>query len=79
MSMTSYYDIVLALIPLTLVGTTVVLFGAGLSVTTAVPIGAALSVLLIGHAMFMRAPVSAPSSAGASEVSAQGVADITAD
>lgn len=55
--MTGYYDLVLGLIPLALVGITGVLTLVGIDFTTAVPLGATVSVALIGHAMFVRAPV----------------------
>lgn len=55
--MTGYYDLVLGLIPLALVGITGVLTVAGLSITVAVPAAATVSVGLIGHAMFVRSPV----------------------
>lgn len=57
--MTGYYDAILGLIPLALLGITGVLTLAGLELTTAVPVGATVSVGLIGHAMFVRAPVDA--------------------
>lgn len=56
--MTGYYDIVLGLIPLALVGITGSLLGLGLELTTAVPVSAMAAVALIGHAMFVRTPVS---------------------
>jgi len=62
--MTGYYDAILGLIPLALVGITGVLTVAGIELTTAVPVGATVSVGLIGHAMFVRAPVD-PEPAGA--------------
>ena len=52
-----YYDYVLVLIPLALLGLTGVLTLTGLALTTAVPLAAAVSAGVIGHAMFMRAPV----------------------
>lgn len=55
--MTGYYDLILGLIPLALLGITGVLTLAGIDFTTAVPVGATVSVALIGHAMFVRAPV----------------------
>lgn len=70
--MTGYYDAVLGLIPLALIGVTGILVLAGMEVTTAVPLAATVSVALIGHAMFVRAPVdpaptsSAPASGSAS-------------
>lgn len=58
--MTGYYDIVLGLIPLALVGITASLLGFGLELTTAVPAASLVAVGLIGHAMFVRAPVDVP-------------------
>jgi hypothetical protein len=66
--MAGYYDVVLGLIPLALLGTTGLLTFAGVDLTTAVPLGATVSVGLIGHAMFVRAPVdSAPPATESSE------------
>lgn len=62
--MLSYYDLILALIPLVLGGVSGVLSFIGLSLTQAVPIAATLAVALILHAMFVRAPVSAAPRAG---------------
>ena len=60
--MTGYYDIVLGLIPLTLAGIAGTLSVVGFSLTTAVPLASIVAVALIGHAMFVRAPVdTAPS------------------
>lgn len=55
--MMGYYDLVLGLIPFGLgsIATTLYLFG--LEVTVAVPIASLFAVFLIGHAMFVRAPV----------------------
>lgn len=58
--MTGYYDLVLGLIPLALAGITGVLVFSGLELTTAVPLASIVSVGLIGHAMFVRAPVDSP-------------------
>ena len=55
--MTGYYDLILGLIPLALVGVTGAFSIAGLALTTAVPLGAFVSVLLIGHALFVNGPV----------------------
>lgn len=76
--MTSYYDLVLALIPLTLLGGTLGLLAVGMSFTAAIPVGAALSVLLIGHAMFVRSPVTYPVSAS-SETQSPAVGDVVFD
>ena len=55
--MAGYYDIVLGLIPVALLGVTAALSIVGVSVTSAVPIGALFAIGLIGHAMFVNAPV----------------------
>ncbi|RQG96252.1 hypothetical protein [Natrarchaeobius oligotrophus] len=54
--MTGYYDIVLGLIPVALLGITAALILVGLSLTAAVPIGAFAAMVIIGHAMFVRTP-----------------------
>ncbi len=59
--MTTYYDIILGLIPLALIGVAGTLSLAGFGLTTAVPIGALVAVALIGHALFVRSPVDQPS------------------
>ena len=55
--MAGYYDIVLGLIPVALLGVTAALSIVGVSVTSAVPIGALFAIGLIGHAMFVNAPI----------------------
>ena len=55
--MTGYYDYVLGLIPLALIGLTGGLAQTSLSLTQAVPIAAAVAAGIIGHAMFVRTPV----------------------
>jgi len=55
--MTGYYDIVLGLIPLAMAGITGGLVLAGFALTTAIPLASVVAVGLIGHAMFVRAPV----------------------
>lgn len=56
--MTGYYDIVLGLIPVSLIGGTAALTTLGnLALQSAIPVAAVLCVLLIGHAMFVNAPV----------------------
>lgn len=52
----NYYDFVLALIPLTVVGIAVALVGVGVELSFAVPVGALAVLPVIGHAMFVRAP-----------------------
>lgn len=56
--MVSYYDAVLALIPLAIAGLTAMLSLVGLSLIQAVPVASTVAALLIGHAMFVRSPVS---------------------
>jgi hypothetical protein len=55
--MTGYYDYVLGLIPVSLVVITGALSLAGFQLTTAVPLGSLVAVGLVGHAMFVNAPV----------------------
>ncbi|SFC36030.1 hypothetical protein SAMN05444422_107192 [Halobiforma haloterrestris] len=57
--MTGYYDIVLGLIPVALLGITAALLVVGMSFTTAVPIGAFVAMGIIGHAMFVNTPADA--------------------
>jgi hypothetical protein len=58
--MTGYYDIVLGLIPLSLAGLTAILLAAGMSLSVSVPIASVAAFGLMGHAMFVNAPVAAP-------------------
>ncbi|SFH47315.1 hypothetical protein SAMN04488066_10530 [Halorubrum aquaticum] len=55
--MSRYYDYVLGLIPAALIGVTAFLNLVGLSLTAAVPVGAGIALALMGHAMFVRAPL----------------------
>jgi hypothetical protein len=54
--MTSYYDIVLGLIPLALFGIAGPLVLLGVQAVVAVPAAALVSVGLIGHALFVNGP-----------------------
>lgn len=56
--MPGYYDLVLGLIPLSLAGISGVLVAAGTTLTLAIPLAGVIAIALIGHAMFVRAPVS---------------------
>ncbi|WP_433624820.1 hypothetical protein [Halomicrococcus sp. NG-SE-24] len=60
--MTRYYDFILGLIPLALVSVTAALNVVGVALSTAVPLGAGVSVLLVGHALFVNGPVDTASS-----------------
>lgn len=55
--MTGYYDLVLGLIPVTLLGVSGTLSFAGVSLTSAVTVAAAVGVLIVAHALFVNAPV----------------------
>jgi len=55
--MTGYYDLILGLIPLSLLGITAAMSAIGVSVTAAVPLAATVPVALIGHALFVNGPV----------------------
>lgn len=67
--MTLYYDLVLGLIPLVMASVSGALVVAGLALTVAIPIAGLFAMALIGHAMFVRAPVatSAPPAADSTE------------
>jgi hypothetical protein len=56
-SMTGYYDYVLGLIPVALIGVTASLTLVGLSVISALPFGAVAAGTVMAHAMFVRNPV----------------------
>ncbi len=72
--MTGYYDYILGLIPLTLLGITGTLTVAGLQLTTAVPMAAGMAALLTGHALFVNGP-SSPSPARLDEHAGPNAAD----
>ena len=77
--MTGYYDLVLGLIPLALVGITGTLTVAGLSLTTAVPLAATVAVGLIGHAMFVNGPVESTSPTTSTTSTSTSVGPVNAD
>ena len=56
--MMGYYDIVLGLIPVSLVGVTTSLIIIGLPLTVAVLPASMIALGLMGHAMFINSPVS---------------------
>lgn len=61
--MMDYYDLVLGLVPLSLLGVTGGLYGLGVDLTIAVPLAAAMSAAVIGHGLFVNAPVEKRSTA----------------
>ncbi|CAI49991.1 uncharacterized protein NP_3800A [Natronomonas pharaonis DSM 2160] len=54
--MTGYYDIVLGLIPASLIGLTALFVFGGLSLSASVPLASVATIGLMGHAMFVNAP-----------------------
>jgi len=58
--MVEYYDYVLGLVPVTLVGITALLHAIGVATLVAVPAGAAVSSLVVGHALFVNGPTDRP-------------------
>ena len=77
--MTRYYDIVLGLIPVALVGISVALVFVGLPTVTAVPVGATVASILIGHAMFVNGPLEETDHASAGSQSTSQRGPINAD
>ncbi|GAB3423352.1 hypothetical protein GCM10027435_29230 [Haloparvum alkalitolerans] len=74
--MTGYYDYILGLIPVALVGIAGLLRLVGLPELLAVPAGATVAVGLMAHAMFVNGPVAdRPSEAAANS----GVGRVDAD
>ncbi|MFB6267165.1 MAG: hypothetical protein ABEI31_05865 [Halodesulfurarchaeum sp.] len=55
--MTEYYDLVLGLIPVVLLGFGGGLQFAGLAQTTAITVGGLVAVGVVGHALFVNGPV----------------------
>lgn len=55
--MPEYYDYVLVLIPVALVGVTVGLGAVGVDPMAALPVGAAAASAVTGHALFVNCPV----------------------
>lgn len=58
--MTGYYDIVLALIPIALLGIGGALLVAGVPQAIAVSLAGTIAVGMIGHAIFVNGPVESP-------------------
>lgn len=65
--MIGYYDLVLGLVPVSLLGISGALYGAGFDPTIAVPVAAAVAATIIAHGLFVNGPVddrAAPDVAG---------------
>jgi len=58
--MVDYYDLVLGVIPLAILGIGGGLQVVGLASTTAIAAGGLVAVVLVLHALFVRAPISRP-------------------
>ena len=71
-TMVEYYDVVLGLIPATLLGLTAILVGGGLPLWLSVPLSSTVAVCLIGHAMFVNGPEPAAVPEPAGDVPASG-------
>lgn len=56
----NYYDLVLGSIPGSFLGVTGGLSVIGIDLSIAVPIAALLAMAVIGHALFVRAPIAPP-------------------
>lgn len=55
--MVGYYDLILGAVPLSLFGVTGGLYGIGVELTLAVPLAASLAAAVIGHGLFVNAPI----------------------
>jgi hypothetical protein len=55
-----YYDYVLGLVPLALVGITAVLHVIGVATLVAIPVGSVVASLVVGHALFINGPTDRP-------------------
>jgi hypothetical protein len=55
--MTDYYDVILGLIPVSLLGVAGLLYGVGFTSTLAIPLGGLVAAGLVAHALFVNAPV----------------------
>lgn len=58
--MVEYYDYVLGLVPLALVGLTALLHVIGVATLVAIPVGATVASLVVGHALFINGPTDRP-------------------
>ena len=65
--MFDYYDLVLGLVPATLVSVTGLLSALGTELYAAVPVGAGLAALVVAHALFVNGPTPASTPAPAAD------------
>lgn len=68
--MIGYYDLVLGLVPVSLLGITGGLYGIGIDLAIAVPLAAVVAATVIGHGLFVNAPVDEPSTPDAPGIAA---------
>jgi len=68
--MIGYYDLVLGLVPVSLLGITGALHTVGFDLTVAVPLAAVAAAAIIGHGLFVNAPVEEPSARDAPTLAA---------
>lgn len=68
--MIGYYDFVLGLVPVSLLGVSGALLAAGLDLAVAVPLAGAIAAGVIGHGLFVNAPVDGRPAAEAPGVAA---------
>lgn len=77
--MTGYYDLVLGLIPVSLITISAAFVVAGFTLTFAVAAASIVGVALVGHAMFVNGPVDADASAHTDAATASRDTPISAD
>ena len=77
--MTGYYDIVLGLIPVSLITISAAFVVAGFTLTFAVAAASTVGVALVGHAMFVNGPVDASTRTDTSTANASRDTPVSAD
>ena len=58
--MPGYYDFVLLFVPVSLLGLSGAFVAGGFATTTAIPLAGLVAAAIIGHGLFVNAPVSPP-------------------
>ena len=66
--MTGYYDLILGLITVSMLGLSGTLFVAGFALTTAVTIGGLFALVFVAHGLFVNEPVASPPEPAADRV-----------
>lgn len=70
--MPGYYDLVLGLIPVALLGISGLLSATGFTTTMAANVGGLVAVALVGHALFVRAPADSVAPGAGARTDARG-------